>query len=282
MIYKLKLCSHGLCMVSIYLQGGLGNQLFQIFTAIAYAIEYKEKLTFPAHKADGELRPTYWDSLLKRLKGGIDPTIKDNGVKIFEETFHYTPLQFKKDAMLVGYFQSYKYFDKQYDAIFKKLNFKMEQEIVRQQYLTLVDTISLHFRIGDYTTQQLHHNILSDAYYISAISEIIKQTGRKNWNIIYFCESKDNVPVTHRIRKIKKQFPDLTIYKADDDMLDWEQLLLMSCSNHNIIANSAFSWWAARINSSPDKVVCYPKQWFGPVNNCNNTQDLCPPSWTSI
>ena len=31
-------------VVSSYLMGGLGNQLFQIFVAIAYGIEYKRKI----------------------------------------------------------------------------------------------------------------------------------------------------------------------------------------------------------------------------------------------
>jgi hypothetical protein len=84
------------------------------------------------------------------------------------------------------------------------------------------------------------------------------------------------------MRHIKKKFPDLTFYKAEDNMMDWEQLLLMSCSDHNIIANSAFSWWAAYLNTNPNKLVCYPKTWFGGVNYDKQTSDLCPPNWIKI
>jgi hypothetical protein len=270
-------------MISINLIGGLGNQLFQIFAAIAYVMDNHEKLVFPEYKSDIDFRPTYWDTLLKRLKDGVDPKLKIEGMaKVSEEGFHYTQLPKKTNVMLVGYFQSYKYFEKQFEAIYKKLNFKMEQELIKNKYLTLNETISLHFRIGDYTTLQLHHNILKDDYYISAISELIKRTKKSNWNIIYFCEEKDNVPVKQRMRKIKKSFPDLTFYKAEDNMTDWEQLLLMSCSDHNIIANSAFSWWAAYLNQNTSKLVCYPKTWFGAANDDKNTKDLCPPSWISI
>jgi len=270
-------------MISVYLQGGLGNQLFQIFAAIAYAIEHHEKLSFPLYKADVDSRPPYWDTILKRLKDGVDSNLKCETItKLMEEDFHYVPLPAKTNVMLVGYFQSYKYFDKHYEAIYKKLNFKMEQEIVRTKYLTLDNTISLHFRIGDYTTLQLHHNILKDDYYTNAISEIIRRTNKSDWNIIYFCEAKDNIPVKQRMRKIKKNFPDLTFYKAEDNMMDWEQLLLMSCSDHNIIANSAFSWWAAYLNQNDNKVVCYPKVWFGAANHKKKTKDLCPTSWVCI
>ena len=270
-------------MISVYLQGGLGNQLFQICAAIAYAMEHREKLVFPAFKADGSIRPTYWDTILKRLKEGIEPALNCETIpKVFEEGFHYTPIPVKPNSMLVGYFQSYKYFDLHFEAIYKKLNFKMEQEIVRNKYLTLTETISLHFRIGDYTNLQLHHNILKDQYYIGAIQEILKRTRKNNWNIIYFCEEKDNIPVKQRMRRIKKKFPELNFYKAEDNMQDWEQLLLMSCSDHHIIANSAFSWWAAYLNQTPNKWVCYPKTWFGAANYDKKTTDLCPPSWISI
>jgi hypothetical protein len=270
-------------MISISLMGGLGNQLFQIFSIVAYAMEHHEKLVFAEYKSDGTFRPPYWDTLLKRLKDGVDSSLKtDTMTKVYEEGFHYTPLPKKTNVMFIGYFQSYKYFDKQFEAIYKKLNFKMEQELIKNKYLTLNETISLHFRIGDYTALQLHHNILKDDYYTDAIKEIIKRTKKTDWNIIYFCEEKDNNPVKHRMRKIKKNFPDLNFYKAEDAMADWEQMLLMSCSDHNIIANSAFSWWAAHLNQNKSKVVCYPKTWFGAANYDKKTIDLCPPSWVSI
>jgi hypothetical protein len=69
--------------------------------------------------------------------------------------------------------------------------------------------------------------------------------------------------------------------KGTKQLSDWEQLLFMSCCNHNIIANSTFSWWAAYFNSWEDKIVCYPSVWFGPSAN-HNTMDLCPESWNKI
>jgi hypothetical protein len=270
-------------MISLYLQGGLGNQLFQIFAVIAYAIEHQERVAFLEKKDDGEIRPPYWDTIFKRLKDGIDPKLTRDKMTILpEDGFHYKPLPKKTNVMLYGYFQSYKYFDKYYEQIYKKLNLKMEQELIKTKYLTLTETISLHFRIGDYTALQLHHTILKDDYYVNSIEEILKRTKKNDWNIIYYCEEKDNIPVKQRMRHIKKKFPHLTFYKAEDNMMDWEQLLLMSCSDHNIIANSAFSWWAAYLNSNPQKLVCYPKTWFGGFNSNKNTTDLCPPNWIKI
>lgn len=269
-------------MISILLQGGLGNQLFQLFTAISYALDQKEKIVIPNEKIDILTRPTYWTSLLKRLKDSVEKVDIKKIQKLPEAAFHYTPLPIVQNVMLVGYFQSYKYFQKHYDIIYKKLNFNIEQETIRSKYLTMNDTISLHFRIGDYTNLQLHHAILKDDYYIRAIRDIIKRTKKSDWNIIYFCEEKDNLPVKQRLYKIKKSFPELEFHKADDQMEDWEQLLLMSCSNHNIIANSAFSWWAAYLNSNPDKIVVYPKIWFGAANYDKSTKDMFPSNWVPM
>lgn len=34
--------------------------------------------------------------------------------------------------------------------------------------------------------------------------------------------------------------------------------------NHNVIANSRFSWWGAYFNQTTNKIVTYPSTWFGP------------------
>jgi len=258
--------------------------MFQIFAALAYAIEYQQRLVIPEFKWDSELRPPYWDSVFKRLREGLDPKLMPGSLPRYcEEGFHYTPLkQQAHNFILFGYFQSYKYFDKHYEAIVKKLSLRLEQEMIKTKYLTLKQSISLHFRIGDYTGVQMHHPLMKDDYYVRSIREIMRRTKKNDWNIIYFCEPKDNAPVKQRLRKIKQQFPDLSFHKASDDMLDWEQMLLMSCSDHNIIANSTFSWWGAYLNPNPNKVVCYPATWFGVLNTDKDTKDLCPPAWVKL
>ena len=100
-------------------------------------------------------------------------------------------------------------------------------------------------------------------------------------NILFFCENVDYDDVIIMVNKLSLRFPNYTFTRASNTLDDWEQLLLMSCCHHNIIANSSFSWWGAYFNSSVDKIVCYPSVWFGPAAK-NDTRDLCPDEWIQI
>ena len=50
-------------------------------------------------------------------------------------------------------------------------------------------------------------------------------------------------------RLIRSVFPFILFTKADDNIADYEQLLIMSLCNANIIANSSFSLWGAFFNT---------------------------------
>jgi hypothetical protein len=62
---------------------------------------------------------------------------------------------------------------------------------------------------------------------------------------------------------------------------DYIDLYLMSQCNHNIIANSTFSWWGAWLNNNQNKKVVAPTKWFG-VNKKLDTKDLIPETWIKI
>ena len=59
-------------------------------------------------------------------------------------------------------------------------------------------------------------------------------------------------------------------------------MLLMSCCDANIIANSSFSWWGAYFNNKQKKVICYPNIWFGRAQGKNDISDLIPSTWKKI
>ena len=82
---------------------------------------------------------------------------------------------------------------------------------------------------------------------------------------LYFNEEQDNNTVENIIKDIKKSYPQLNFIQCSNNIQDWEQLLLMSCCQHNIIANSSFSWWGAYFNINQKKIVLFIQVfWFGP------------------
>ena len=262
--------------------GGLGNQLFQLFTTIAYSMKNKQRFYFPNSKNLGK-RYTYWDSFLKHLKDYTisDPLNKVSMQIVREKGFHYEPLSFVegREVCLSGYFQSEKYFKEYYGVICHLIQLKEEKELVNENYPNnYSNSISMHFRLVDYKKLPDYHPILCYSYYKNSLTNIINTTNKNDWNILYFCDEEDIPRVDAVISILKSDFPSLTFERISESIVDWEQMLIMSLCTHNIIANSSFSWWGAYFNSSENKIVCYPDIWFGP-RGPQDTQDLCPESW---
>jgi len=303
--------------------GGLGNQLFQIFTTFAYGFQEKVKIVFPYTDVltVGAVRPTYWTNFLSRLVpftagfDGKNPSNQDlsSWQRIKEINFSYNELPKLPESMnfmLVGYWQSYKYFDKVKDNIFKWIQLKEIRESVLKEYSeyfgnstsplisSCYKTISMHFRLGDYKKIPECHPILSKEYYFNALNVIKKKNSEDansekritediNYKVLYFCEAEDNEYVLETINYLKMIFEDTTFIKVDDTIPDWKQLLLMSNCDYNIIANSSFSWWAAYMNTKSNKIVCYPSIWFGPktIGNISHDEfikDMCPEEWVRV
>jgi hypothetical protein len=117
-------------------------------------------------------------------------------------------------------------------------------------------------------------------YYKNALQHIITNDSTIT-NILYFCEEEDIPDVEIIINKLKDDYCSIHFERMNNNLKDWEQMLLMSCCKHNVIANSSFSWWAAHFNMNPYKIVCYPATWFGEAAG-HDTRDLCPMDWNKI
>ncbi len=280
-------------MITCHLMGGLGNQLFQIFATISYAMKSRNTFVFSNEKTLGgngcTLRYTYWDTFLSRLKTFLIDAIQ-NHIHIIREkdfTFNELPIQemVNNNVKIFGYFQSYKYFIDNYKTIYRLLNVDSYKNGVLDKlqlsYTDLDNVISMHFRIGDYKPIQHIHPLATKDYYHRCLHYICSQTHIPTYTIMYFCEDNDIDDVDRIVNELKKDFPLLTFVRGENKLADWEQMLLMSCCHHNIIANSSFSWWAAYLNSWCDKTVCYPSVWFGPAAP-HNTKDVCPQEWIKI
>jgi hypothetical protein len=294
--------------LSCFLTGGLGNQLFQIFTTLSYALKTNRATVFPyaSKLTTGRHRPTYWNTFLCRLRPFTTAnerfsTISVDQFVFVKESDHtsfryydFTPmLQYTKTVVLYGYFQSYMYFDNYKQTIYNTIQLSKQKNDVMEDYGELYvtnpgeKTISMHFRLGDYKNLPDFHPVLPIDYYRAALLHILSidlaaaDYCVAGYKVLYFCEKEDNDEINIVIDTLKGEFRNVRWEKVDDSICDWKQMLLMSCCQNNIIANSTFSWWGAYFNENPDKVVCYPSKWFGPGLS-HDISDLCPPDWEKI
>ena len=273
-------------MISSCLMGGLGNQLFQIFTCISLSISNQTSFEFNITEKPigGTIRNSYWITFFRALyKSFITEQHKYQFLR--EQHFTYDPIYIPNDQTsykLFGYFQSYKYFDSNKDTIFNLIQLDMLKcGVLKKMDVSSNNYISMHFRIGDYKFIQESHPVLSVQYYENAL-ELLHQLVPEFVSIpvIYFYEKKDEKDVLEKITHLKRKFKNKFI-PISEKLADWEQLLVMSQCKYNIIANSTFSWWGAYLNTIENQVVCYPETWFGGEIQ-HDARDLFMDSWIKI
>ena len=298
---------------TVEIMGGLGNQLFQIFTLVAYCLRHKCVFYFANQPINhGQRKKTYWTTPLLQT---LEPFIKIASAKqqtliLKEKDFHYAALPFPNQNIhlcLFGYFQSYKYFQDQAPVLFKLLRLEKTKSAIRARTTyNYANTLAIHFRVGDYVALPNHYPLMTLAYYTAALEQFLlthstPTSSSPNWHILYFCEQNDETYVkTQFISKLQADprfLNNFTFQCIDHELVDWEQLIVMSLCRHHIIANSTFSWWGAYLaqgnaevqgntevqgNAETPSQVYYPKSWFGPAMGNKNMADLFPTHWRQI
>jgi hypothetical protein len=287
--------------ISCHLSGGLGNQLFQLFATIAYGMRNKHTIIFPYSRElpNNTTRYTFWHSFLNTINfmTTLNPFYKYTNEQLYsfyiykEDGFHYQriPENLPNKTLLYGYFQSPRYFCDCYKSIRILIHMDEKQAEIYNSYRCAYFSsdhdkiITMHFRLSDYRKYPDIHPIIPYTYYEKAVSYILSnQPPTGKYKVLYFCEKEENEFVKEEyIDKLRAKFETIDFYKVDDSIVDWKQMLLMSCCNHHIIANSTFSWWGAYLNDSKEKIVCFPSIWFG-SSVSNTTDDLFPKEWTCI
>lgn len=278
-------------MITCYLRGGLGNQLFQIFFILSISITYEVPFYFINTENLGK-RKTYWNTfLLSKLTPFLRETYLTDMKRIHESecnTVIFTPEYFKgKNYIFTYYFQDYRYSVAVFERICRILDIKTSKRVIKELYNSYNYDIStsIHFRFGDYKNLINDYKLLNEEYYIKALRYVLENEPPVGITkeVLIFYEEPDLEDVSHIVEKIKEEtfFNGILFRYIDVSIPDWHQLLMMSCCKNNIIANSTFSWWGAYLNEHPKKIVSYPRDWFAEGNNIDRT-GLNVPNWIMI
>lgn len=174
------------------------------------------------------------------------------------------------NTLLVGYWQSERYFEPAADVVRRDFTFAGEPPELSGEILDSA-AVGVHVRRGDYAapgSTHDYHGTLDPGYYDAAIAHV---AGRVRVERI-FVFSDD--PEWAR-RALHFDLP--TTHVGEMGYADWQEMQLLSLCRHQVIANSSFSWWAAWLNDHPEKIVVAPKRWFS--DPAANSDDLVPPGW---
>lgn len=116
--------------------------------------------------------------------------------------------------------------------------------------------ISLHVRRGDFIKNPnaaKFHCCCSEKYYKKSIKFFKNKL--PDFKLLVFSDELDWV---------KKNFPFLNKNNAYyiENFNEITEFYIMTKCNHNIIANSGFSWFSAWLNQNKNKIVIAPQFWF--------------------
>jgi len=258
-------------MISCSLQGGLGNQMFQISATVALSLrnkcEYGINLNNCYTPNQGHLSNIYSDTIFKKVNK-LDNYSFSNYYN--EPNFSYNEIPYQSDLLIRGYFQSEKYFEVYKNEIKDLFYFSEEHKLVIENYFSNNDLndkpiTSVHIRRGDYLLSSDFHLVCTLDYYKKAIKTIGDS---------YFVFISDD------INWVKENFKSDNYFIPDfnDELLD---MTLMTMCDNNIISNSSFSWWGAYLNEYPEKQIITPNRWFS-AKGPSDTQDVIPNNWIKL
>ena len=296
-------------MIIIQLSGGLGNQMFQYAFGTYLATKNNTDLVLDLSYVQSKLPFKKWTTPMK-YELDIFPNINANlsrnifSSKFFYpfakaehllrtsfyknkfKLFHENGMNFNADflnitdnSFIKGNFQSEKYFLDIQDKIRIDFQFNKITDEVNLSHIQKIkscNSVSLHIRRGDYVSIQKNASKFI-ALHIKYYENTIKKISSLMSNPIFFVFSDD---VEWVKQNLKSEFETHYISNNNTKTTSYIDMQLMSMCQHNIIANSTFSWWAAWLNSNTNKIVISPSKWFQHFDV--NMDDILPDTWLRI
>ena len=285
-------------VVVIKLMGGLGNQMFQYAfgEALARRIGTRVRYDLSFFEERGVLGIEVTEATKVNLSGYQrlrNPRTRVDRLcnlaskkRIYVERgprYDLGHSAIRDGTYCEGYFQDERYFADvagrirdlyridPYGASLAPECLELGEEISRGQ------SVCLHVRRGDYVDNPENVKLfgsLPTGYYLRGMDHVRSRTGGRITAYVF----SNDVPWC------RESFLGLDDVVVVDEALagpdgTWHFWLMTRC-RHFVIAASSFSWWAAWLADSPDKVVCRPDPWF--VKEGFNAAEVCPDSWARI
>lgn len=283
--------------------GGLGNQLFVYATGRARAIDLQTELhadlrsfvdyewhnyELDSFSSDLEVVETNMRLDLLRRRSHLSHRIlrKANinrqwgtGAYVVEDSNLFDPRinMVPNGTRLRGYFQSYKYFERHAHQLKTEIKAVIQPSSWYLETLSMLDLIpgwsAVHVRRGNYIGLS-SMGIAGNEYYARSLRLLRSNVG--DGPIVVF---SDDVAAAKELAPFNNDH-DFLFIESPPGSRPLESLLLMSAGHHIITGNSSFSWWAAWLGDSDDRLVICPRPWLD--DRSYNERDLLRPAWITV
>lgn len=272
-------------MVLIKIAGGLGNQLFQFAAAFSIAKNRGQELAFDinsfcndpysrsyglevfkidyptlsSEKINKFLKVDYFGRIINQLKKRESRLyFKVSNLEFNDSILKSNPI----NQYLDGYYAHPNYFENVRSNLLEKISLK--EEYTNFYYKNTIHWIrenkfiSVHIRRADYisdpTAYKLFESLGKDYYY--RCIKFFESRQENSPKFLFFSDDIDWVKEEFSNVEDANFMDDKNLYK------DYYDLMFMAACEHNIIANSTFSWWGAWLNDNPKKIVLAPTVWY--------------------
>lgn len=264
------ICSTSLLTMTANLQGGIGNQLFQISAAYALSRKLNYNLLFKKNQfsgcRQGKHPSTYYSNIFQSVSfienfPKIDLTVQEvswsayplmDQVKYIKKSIGDK----EKSLCLNGYFQSdfnWREYSNEIKELFTPdggvISYLKNNTDILNKYPELEtphDFAFLGVRRGDYVTYPDVHNPCGMTYY----TEALKRMNKKKYYIL----SDDIEWCKNKFTGDKFIFMNI---KEDKNML-----LTMALFKNYIISNSTFYWWGSFLSIYKNTRIIAPDKWI--------------------
>lgn len=180
----------------------------------------------------------------------------------FELETLYTKYMF--NTYFSGYWQSYKYYENFEHVVKNSLQLpeikNLKARIILKKIIS-ENSCFVHFR----SYEEEFGNRLNFNYYLKALDKI----KNRSKNVSFYVFSDNIFLAKNFLEKIKYKLNFVDIKLVNSISKTIVDFTLMTKCKHAVIGDSTFSWWAAWLNSSKEKIIICPsglpylkdKQW---------------------
>lgn len=259
------------------INGGLGNQMFQYAAGLRVARQTGTRLRVDvtsmgeawqrAYELEAFFKP---ENVVSRPKTDYAllkdealyaefaadrygaPVVRERNTGRADELDDLT-----SDSVLVGYWQSERYIkgvEAELKQLFRARKIGARAREIERAIDSADVSVAVHVRRGDYLTnvgamQTL--GFLGAEYYRAAADLVTAELGEVSWFVF------SDEPEWCR-ENLELEGP-VTIVSGDTT--GPEDMHLISCCDHAVVANSSFSWWGAWLGETDESLIVAPEVW---------------------